>query len=53
VLPQSSHKLQVIMVCDEALSRITYSARSLEVAPLGAQLAAQMVTDAHPAITEV
>lgn len=51
-LPQSSHKLQVILVCDEPLSRITYSARSVDVGPLTVQLATEMVKDAQANITE-
>jgi hypothetical protein len=50
---QSSHKLQVILVCDEALSRITYSARTVDVGPLTAPLATEMVVDAQPDVTEV
>lgn len=52
-LVQSSHKLQVVVVCDEPLPRITYLARQVEVQPLTAEAAAQMLSDAQPTISEV
>lgn len=50
---QSSHKLQVVVVCEEALPRITYSARTVDVGPLSATLAADMVRESQPGATEV
>ena len=50
---QSSHKLQVVVVCEEALPRITYSARTNEVSPLTEALATEMVMEAEPGMSEV
>lgn len=50
---QSSHKLQVVVVCEEALSRITYLARTVEVEPLSAEVAGQMVEQAQPTASAV
>lgn len=50
---QSSHKLQVVVVCDEPLPRITYLAREVEVEPLGPEAAGQMIKQAEPAVAEV
>ncbi|WIA36602.1 hypothetical protein OEZ86_007890 [Tetradesmus obliquus] len=43
----SSHKLQVVVVCEEPLSRITYLARAVQVEPLSAEVAGQMVQQAQ------
>lgn len=55
VLPclQSSHKLQVVVVCEEALPRITYSARTVDVGPVTEHLASEMVKEAQPSVSEV
>lgn len=50
---QSSHKLQVVVVCEEALPRITYSARMVDVGPVVEHLATEMVREAQPSISEV
>lgn len=50
---QSSHKLQVVVVCEEALPRITYSARTVDVGPLTEHLATEMVKEAQPDVSEV
>lgn len=50
---QSSHKLQVVVVCEEALPRTMYSARTNEVGPLAESLATEMVMEAQPGMSEV
>ncbi len=50
---QSSHKLQVVVVCEEALPRITYSARTNEVGPLTEGMASEMVLEAQPGMPQV
>lgn len=50
---QSSHKLQVVVVCEEALPRITYSARTVDVGPVTEHLASEMVKEAQPSVSEV
>lgn len=52
-LLQPLPKLQVVVVCEEALPRITYSARSVDVSPLNESLATQMVHEAQPNVSEV
>jgi hypothetical protein len=53
VMLQSSHKLQVVVVCEEALPRITYSARTVDVGPLTEHLATEMVKEAQPDVSVV
>jgi hypothetical protein len=53
LLLQSSHKLQVVVVCEEPLSRITYLARAVQVEPLSAEVAGQMVQQAQVNVKEV
>lgn len=50
---QSSYKLQVVLVCDEALTRITYQARTVEVQPLLPAAAHATVKAAQPSVSEV
>jgi carbamoylphosphate synthase large subunit len=52
-LLQSSHKLQVVVVCEEPLSCITYLARAVQVEPLSAEVAGQMVQQAQVNVKEV
>jgi hypothetical protein len=42
-----------VVVCEEALPRITYSARTVDVGPLSETLAADMVRESQPGISEV
>lgn len=53
LLLQWSHKLQVVVVCEEALPRINYSARTNEIGPLAEGLATEMVMEAQPGMSEV
>lgn len=53
LLLQSSHKLQVVVVCEEPLSRITYLARAVQVEPLSAEVAGQMVQQAQANVKQV
>jgi len=50
-LPQSSHKLQVVVACEEPLNRITYSARTVDVEPMTPAASAQMIQAAQPGIS--
>eukprot|EP00775_Hariotina_reticulata_P003910 gene3910-4164_t len=47
----SSHKLQVVVVCEEPLNRITYSARTVDVEPMTTTASAQMLEAAQPGIS--
>jgi hypothetical protein len=43
----------VVVVCEEPLSRITYLARAVQVEPLSAEVAGQMVQQAQVNVKEV